>query len=332
MHDYRRHPSGRRPRRARLVDVGHRARPSIQGEAAQAFLVGLDAAQLLAHHFPHFYTEHAAGMPCTPEHLLGCAAAFWQLWQIEGLQLRLPGDEGWYGDDELPFAATPEATLRAFDGVTVAFMNDMVAHFLMCPRPIYYGLGVESWLETESGPDVLTATLWRLFEGTCWAILDMGSIHSGGYNDIEPAVAEAIASLRPLPANADLVGLSRRVALPGVSSLGVDAFDLLAYAVAQTGNALADYNDYDVEAIHMGEVDLGWSWDGARALIAAQRKARAIAKAYCAWGTWVSASPHERIRAIAAALHTAHRANKPKPEDAPTLLTILADAGMLAEG
>ena len=333
MRYHRLHTSGRRPRRARLVDLRQRALPSLHGEAAQMFVVGLEAAQLLKQHFPDFYAQHAGSMTCAPENLLGCAAAFWQLWKNEGLLLRLPGDEGWYGDDCIEFEATPEETLRSFADVAVEFMNTSIAHFLVLPRPNYFGLGVESWLETEDGPDLLTATLWRLFQGTHWSIIDMDDPKSGSYSDVDPELAELIAQLTPLPQNANLAAIAGCVTLPGAPT-DVSAFDLLAYAVGQTENTLANHNDYDVEAIHMGELDEEWHWDHARTIIELQREARALEHAYGHWANWLCSDARHHIPLIASALYAANRVQRRKATKRSkdeTLITMLAEAGMLAE-
>lgn len=338
MQQRRIRPGGRRPRRARLVDLSKCGMPAIYGEEAQAWIVGLEAAQLLKTHFPAFYFKHAVALPASLPQMLGCAGAFWQLVEVEGLSLRMPGEEGWFDAEGFEVEATPEQTLHAYDGVLPEFMNGTIAHYVAVPRPHYYGLGVETMLEEEPSPDLLTATLWRLFQGTSWAIIDMGDPTSGIYSNIDEEVAAQIARLKPLPSDANLSAIANRVKLPGApSSTGNawshNAWALLAYAVGQTENTLADSTDYEAEAIHMGDLDEGWSWEHLQDMIEIQREARQIWEAYEAWAGWLSMCPHKAIPQLAGALHKADRAHRAelaaKPE--PSLISMLAEAGMLGQ-
>lgn len=332
MHYRRYHSCGRQPRRARLVDLGVRGAPALSGDSAQAFLIGRYAAELLRTHFPNFYAaEQVADAIATPWLLLGCAAAFWQLVEVRGLKLRMPGD-GMYTDDEISFEATPAATLRAFDGVTAAFMADTVGHYLAMPRPCYYGLGVETMLDDEPDPDVLTATLWRLFEGTPWAVLDMGDATGSAYGGIEDDVAEQIARLKPLPRDTDLEQLAKHLTLPAAITMELSPLALLLYAVGQTGSELADHTDYEVEALHMGELDEGYGWADIDRLAELQAEARRIQHAYDSWALWVSRKPRQAIPKLAGALHTAERAARAARHTPETsLIELLREADLIEE-
>jgi hypothetical protein len=113
--------------------------------------------------------------------------------------------------------------------------------------------------------------------------------------------------LKPLPADTPLETLALHLELPEASE-GVSVRDLLNYAFGKTDNELANYSDYEVEAIYMGEVDEEWDWTQIADLARLSAEAKAIDRAYARWNRRVNADPEREITKLAAALNKARRA------------------------
>lgn len=299
---------------------------SIAEDRAQAYRVGLYAAKLLYEHFPAFYAE--AGMDAlaiTPELLLGCCAAFWQLVEARGLRLRWPGDlMGYYdgGMTQAELMPTPAETLRMVQSVSDEYLS-ACSHAIVIPRPLYYGIGVQALLDQESDnypSDVLTILLWHLFQHTP---LGLGvPIDLAMASNIDEDMALDLLRLKPLPGDAPIQLLCGSLTIPAATRHNVRPYDLVAYAVGKTDNDLANYDDYEVEAIYMGEIDEEWDWAAIDRLAALSRAAQALADAYDDWCADVSTWP--AARRLAGQIHKACRTAARELQASPkTLLTLL---------
>lgn len=302
---------GRRPVRVVKLETQRRRQPD--EETASCFATGLHGARLIKRHFEAFYDTHVAQLPITLPSLLGCMVAFWQLIEAAGLPLRWPQDS--YG--EIDRGETPEDALIMFDGVSTELMREL-EYSLFVPRPEYYGLGVQGMFdEGTSLPDSLTLTLWQLFARTPWAVGALPSFEAVAAELGEDVVAK-IGRLKPLPPDAPINTLTLYLDIPEVAQLrqALDgAIDpdaagrmLLEYAFGRGTNDLANYSDYEVEAIHMGEPDEGWDWDDLPRMVELAREAAAIERAYTTWSYRVSRNPLREIPTVAGAIHKAARA------------------------
>ncbi len=316
-------PSRRRRRRAIRVVTAHgpqQQRP-IAVEEAHAYEVGLLGAKLIRDHFGAFYQQHLAAKAIEPPLLLGCLVAFWQLVEAQGVALRWPGDH--YG--ELDREATPELSLTMFDDVAPEYLGEL-GYSICIPRPEYFGLGVQSVLEEwATQPDALTTALWHLFAQT--------SLSLGVKLNWEP-LADAIGEdvlcrinrLRPLPADTPIATLSLYLELPEASEQ-VCVRDLLTYAFGKTENTLANYTDYEVEAIYMGETDEEWDWNQIAEMARLSKAAQHIEAAYGQWSRRIDADPEREIVKLARALHKARRASiRELNEVSKPLITLLGDS------
>jgi hypothetical protein len=306
----------RRARPVRLVVAGTTGSVADETEA-HAYSIGIDGARLLQTHFPDVYTtEGVAARPATLANLFACCLAFWQLAEIRaGLPLlRWPSDA--YGGTDDDRAETPAETLRCINWVSEEWMAEAVSSHIYTPRPHYYGWGVESALEEwREVDDLLVLLLWHLFQHTPW---------SPGIDVSASDVSDTIARLRPLPADTPLHLLSLHLALPEAAATDVRPFDLLAYPFAQTSNELANHTDYEVEAIHYGELDETWSWSGLDRMIAAAREAKHLAEAFEDWSLRVKLGGEQALRQEAARIYRAARAARHEQQNAPhTLLTLV---------
>lgn len=319
-------PSRRRDRPVRVVSASA-ARPPLADEEIGAWRVGLEGARLLAVHFEDSFRAHAAALRLTPTQLLGCCAAFWQLVKQAGLPLREIGSayDGW---GEMELDDTPEETLVSFDGVSPGYLADL-GYNLWCPRPCYYGWGVQALLDEGQGqPDALTALLWHLFAKTSLGLgVDLAEVTK----DLDEAVLIEIARITPLPSGAPIHTLAAHLDLELARAIAESKDDLvratgqlIEYAFGKTGNPLADNSDYEVDAILMGEIDEGWSWDELPQMITLSRQARALETAYGQWGRRIDRDPAANVRALGIAIHKAARAaERALQGEAGTLLTLL---------
>lgn len=298
-------PRRRRARPLRVVGAGRPGSLVVDEDSARAIDVGLEGVTLLQQHYPAFAeAARVTDLPLTLPQLLGCCAAFWQLVDRDaGMPLlRWPEDDCGEMDPE----ATPELTLVAYDGCGEDFMTQAIAHFVTCPRPHYWGWGVESLMEEWDGDvsDALALTLWHLFGDTPWAIgADLAAVAEDGRVDLE-----TITRLKPLPADTPLALLATKLVIPEAARFTVPPDELLRYAFGQCENELANHTDYEIEAIHYGELDEAWGWDDIPALIADAQEAQRLEQAYGAWQRRVTDRPEREIPALAADLRAAARA------------------------
>lgn len=322
-----RHPARRPMRRpVFLVKATGGAAVCIDEARAQGYSVGLRAAELIYEYFPAFYAETGMNtLTVTPELLLGCCAAFWQLVEGRGLPLRWPGDMGGGYDGGMTRAeceATPAETLRMVTAVSDEYLSEC-GHALMMPRPCYFGHGVYVLLDDESDnypSSPLTILLWHLYQHTP---LGLGvPIDLAMASNIDEDLALDLLRLKPLPSSAPIHLLCAHLDIPAATRHGVKPYDLIAYAFAKTGNALADCDDYEVEAIYMGEIDEGWDWSEIDRLAMLARDAEALAEAYDDWREDVVDWP--ALRTLAGQLHKACRKAERELQAPPkTLITLL---------
>lgn len=309
----------------RLVDLTA-TQCALPPEEASAYLVGLSGAALIYDQFPDFYHEsHIDAMPVTLLRLLGCCAAFWQLVEQRGLLLRWPG-EGW-GVDGLTFynlADTPEETIGMFTDVSAEWMSDL-AHFIRIPRPRYHGYGVQALVDGESDtyPDApLTLLLWHMFQHTP---LGLGVPIAPMAASIDEDLAFDLLHIKPLPSDVPLQLFGATLQLANAQAYGVSARDLVGYPFGKTTNTLANYDEYEVEAIFMGEVDEAFDWGAIDRLAQQQRAAARLEAAYADWSRHMTQL--DALRNLASQLHKAARAATRALQAAPkSLITLLGDA------
>jgi hypothetical protein len=306
----------------RLVDLSRASQSLIAEEEGLAYRVGLRAAALVYEHFPAFYAATALdAKPITPWLLPGCCAAFWQLVEQKGLELRWPGDPYGEGLTRYELAPTPEQTLIQFDGVSPEWMCQL-SHNIHVPRPVYHGYGVQALLDQESDNypyEVLTVALWHLFQHTP---LGLGVPIAPMAANIDEDLASDVFRIKPLPSNTPLNLLWSILDLKVAGAAGVKANELIGYAFGKTANDLADYDEYEVEAVYMGEVDEGWDWGDIDRLIVLQREAKWLEETYAAWAQQVRTL--DDVRRLAHQLHKAARAAERELQEPPkTLLTLL---------
>lgn len=322
--------SSRRRRRALRVVVAHtQARPgvvtadqwrlTIGPEEAGAYETGLHAAKLLQRHFGAFYGEHVAALTITPWQLLGCVVAFWHLVEERGVSLRWPGDY----TGEMERGATPLESLTMFDGVSVEFLSEL-SYALWTPRPTYFGLGVQSVLEEWSHlPCILTVTLWHLFQHTPLSIGMPLSFEALSKEYDEDLIAR-IFRMKPLPSQVALNTMLNLLDLPEAGDLG--AAMLVEYAFGKTRNGLANWTDYEVEAITNGEEDEQWDWAALAELARLSSEAQLLEARYGAWSARITRDPDREIPKLAGALHKAARqAEREIAAVGTPLITLLGD-------
>lgn len=313
----------RRPRPVRLVSP----RPAFRltAEGLEAYMVGLDALELLREHFPAFFQEHVASVPARPEKLLGAVTAFFQLVERErGLNLRWPDDDV----GSLVPCEDPVDTLHSFEWCSPEFLRDL-GFFIRQVRPVYHGLGVQLFVDEEYSLDEpLQLTIHWLLEDSAFDIgLEMQMVLDCA-RDLSVTVEEAIARLRPLPAEvvgAELFTLVARE-IPEAAHLPRPS-NLLFYAVGQTGNPLADTNEYEIDALHYGDDAETWHWSDIDRLAAWQAEARAIEDAFLAWQARVRNAGVAGVEEVAEIFHraarTLKRRNVRQEQTAKTLMGVL---------
>ncbi|HNP71821.1 MAG TPA: hypothetical protein PKK15_11950 [Kouleothrix sp.] len=318
-----RRPRARRAMRhpTRLVSMARHERLTVPDEVAQAWMVGIAAAELLYEYFPDFYqATNTDAMSATLPRLLGCCAAFWQLVERRGLKLRWPGEHTYGGLtlNELPDA--PEETILVFDGVSEEWMSDL-GHFLVMPRPRFYGYGVQALLDQESDNypcEPLTILLWHLFADTP---LGLGVPLLPMATNIDEELAFDLFRIKPLPGNLPVQLFGAQLQLEIAQAYDVPAWDLISYAFGKTTNDLANYDEYEVEAIYMGEIDEGFEWREIDRLAQQQRAAERLEAAYTAWSGQVKQLG--ALRRLAGQLHRAARAAERELQTAPKSLLVL---------
>lgn len=309
----------RRARPVRVVDAGV-VGVEWDAETAHAAFIGLRGAHALARTFPDFYaSEGVAALDVTSGTLLGCCAALWHLAdERAGFPLlRWPSDGA--GGEMTP-AETPAETLRCYGFASSDWMTSEVAAHIT-PQPHYWGWGVESIMEEwEEASDPLAVLLWHLFQHTEWAI---GIDIAVACDDLSDEAVATIPGIRVLPADTPVRQLAQHLTIPEATAADVSAAELLAYPFAQCHNELANHTDYEVEAIHFGELD-EWSWSQLDELIADAREAMRIEQAYIAWRLRVEKAGAAGLRQVAAAVLRAARAARAEDVEAPrTLLALL---------
>lgn len=311
-----------RHRRLRVVAGPQAAQTqtlALDDEAAGAFQTGLHAAVLLKRHFTPFYAEHVAPQRITPPFLLGCVVAFWHLVEERGVSLRWPGD--YTGTMER--GDTPLDSLTMFDDVSAEYLSEL-SYSLYTPRPIYYGLGVQSVLdESASIPNLLTIALWHLLQHTPLSIGMPLSFEALTREHDEDLIAR-ILRMKPLPSTVALSTMLSILSIPEAGDLG--SAMLIQYAFAKCENDLANWTDYEVEAITMGEEDEQWDWAALDDLARLSAEAQLLEACYEAWSLRIGAHPEREIPKLAGALHKAARAAEREIADVGTpLITLLGD-------
>lgn len=318
----RRSPARRRMRHpVRLVNA--RINQALIGEdVANAYRMGLRGAELLYQHFPDFYA--ATGLndkPITPWLLLGCCAAFWQLVEAKGLELRWPGEAWGEGLTRYELAPTPAETLFLFNDVSAEWMSQL-GYCIVVPRPVYFGYGVQGLLDQESDSfphEPLTVLLWHLFGQTA---LGLGVPLMPMAANIDEDLAFDIFKIKQLPRSTPLQLLGQHLDIPAATAVGLRPIDLIAYAFGKTDNDLANYDEYEVEGIYMGEMDEEWRWGDLDHLIPLQCQARQLEETYATWSRALTSL--RDLRAFAGQLHKACRAAERELQEPPkTLLTLL---------
>lgn len=329
-----RRPRARRAMRhpVRVVALPPSEQPAMASEMASAYRIGLYAASLLYEHFPAFYAEtHTDAMPISLPGLLGCTVAFWQLVEAKGLLLRWPGEAGYHqgGLTRYELADTPEETIVMFDGVSEEYMSDL-GHYLHVPRPCLYGYGVQALLDQESDAypnQPLTMLLWHLFERTG---LGLGVPLLPMAANIDEDLAIDLLRIKQLPADTPLSLLGAHLVLPIAKEYGVKPLDLIRYAFGKTANDMANYDDYEAEAIYMGELDEEWSWTQLDRMVELQREAKQLADAYTEWSERTTTLAD--LRRLAGQIHKATRAAARELAEPPkTLLALLGHEQLLFE-
>ena len=317
-------PAGRsRHRRLRLVS-GRQASQTLTlalaDEEAGGFQTGLDAALLLQRHFAAFYAAHVAAQRITPPFLLGCVAAFWHLVEERGVSLRWPGDYA----GAMERGDTPLESLTMFDDVSIEYLSEL-SHSLYTPRPEYYGLGVQSVLEEwADAPSILTIALWHLFQHTPLSI-GMPLSLEALTREYDEDLLGRIFRMKPLPSTVALSTMFDLLTIPEAGDLG--AAMLIQYAFAKVENDLANWTDYEVEAITMGEEDEQWDWAALDELARSAAEAQLLEASYESWSLRVGLDPAREIPKLAGALHKAARAAEREIADVGRpLITLLGDS------
>lgn len=296
---------------------------TIGPDEAGAYEVGLHAAKLLHLHFPAFYQEHAAALSITPGLLLGCCVAFWHLVEERGISIRWPGDY----TGAIERGATTLESLTMFDDVSVEFLSEM-GYSLWTPRPKYFGLGVQSVLEECSHiPNILTVTLWHLFQHTPLSI-GMPLSFEALSKEYDEDLIVRIFRIKPLPKQVALNTMLNLLDIPEAADVGGDGgvAMLVEYAFGKTNNGLANWTDYEVEAITNGEEDEQWDWTAMDELARLSAEAQLLEACYEAWSLRITRDPEREIVKLAGALHKAARqAEREITEVGTPLITLLGD-------
>jgi hypothetical protein len=293
---------------------------ALADEEAGGFQTGLHAAQLLRRHFGAFYGEHVANRQITPWLLLGCVVAFWHLAEERGVKLRWPHD--YYG--EMERGDTPLESLTMFDGVSMEYLSEL-SYSLYTPRPEYFGLGIQSVLEEWAQlPNLLTIALWHLFQHTPLSI-GMPLSFEALTKEYDEDLIARILRMKPLPSDTALNTMFSLLEIPEAASLGSAL--LVQYAFGQTENDLANWTDYEVESITMGEQDEQWDWGAMGELARLSAEAQLLEASYEAWAARITRDPEREIPKLAGALHKAARqAEREIADVGRPLITLLGDS------
>lgn len=323
MREERPYP-GRPRRRCLRVVSGARVNASLTlalaDEESGAFQTGLYAARLLQRHFTAFYQAHVAAQCITPPFLLGCVMAFWHLVEDRGVMLRWPGDYA----GPMERGETPLESLTMFDGVAMEYLSEL-SYSISTPRPSYYGLGVQSVLEEwQSIPTLLTITLWHLFQYTPLSLGMPLSFEALSSHYDEDLIAR-IFRMKPLPRNVALSTMLGLLSIPEAGDLG--SAMLIHYAFGKTENDLANWTDYEVEVITLGEQDEQWDWAAIDEMARLSTEAQLLEACYESWNLRVSIDPGREIVKLAGALHKAARhAEREIAAVGTPLITLLGDS------
>lgn len=259
-------------RRIRVVSAQANMRPSPVVEAdVQAYAIGLECARHLARLFPAWHAQHAAHRRVTLPQLAALASAFL----------------GLVNDELFPLEVYDSSIAPALDAGTAIndltpWAGDMALHalleserYLAQPAPVFYGLGVQSYVEgyedmTGESPDALTMAIWTMFRNTGWSIgYDLHEM----IEELSPAEQAALEALRPLPSYANVDDLL--AALDPATRIGI------RYAYGRTDVALADASIAEIEYLYMDEIDD--TWDDAVDIARQSTLARQISCDYSAW-------------------------------------------------
>ena len=271
---------------------------------ASGYQVGLLTARLMATHYADFYQEHVAQQAITPGGLFGVAEAFLSL-----VNQVLPLQE-WAGelalhDDPLRALHEYDATAGNLDHLATL---DNSAWYLDQPHIEMYGLGVElvRCEERDGDPALLDVALWHLLRHTGWGLaFDIEALLKEGIREFwDVDAAELVLGLVPLPAETPMDWFRKEVRIdkqPWTDRSG----EVVAYAVAQCNNGLANVTNGEIDLIYGGRTDL--SWDDLPSLIEQAADASTIQHAYWAWQQAVSADPHRLLPLIVKQLHAAAR-------------------------
>jgi hypothetical protein len=270
-------PARRRALRApQLVNTTH---APVDADNLEGWQAGLVALRALEEVFPDFFATHVAALPLTPSVLYGSACALLRLTHETLFPVEDPPTlwNAWSGDP----SALPSAAYRDDAWVLLSSLSESRFHLLQ-PRPVFYGVGVETVWDADEEIDhydLLTIALWWSAEGTQAARgFDWGVIlEFSDWEDLIPTLPTLpegfnlevlIADLNARPLS---IGVERgtRLAFTGT---------LLAYAFGETDNDLANVTNHEIAYHYDGEIDVDWS--DAHRIAENARAAREIADQY----------------------------------------------------
>jgi len=258
----------------------------LNDEEAHAYASGLRASLWIKELFREFWDEHVAPRQVHAGSLAGAMVTFYQLVSAEC--------EFYYWDG-IPYDVernleTPEehmAWCSAQHGhgaeSLLGSAAEWLGEFVRTPPIMFYGIGINDYLdgEAQESPSLLTLTIWHLFSRSGASLgkqiqqmfqLGLGEDHA----DIE-----RIQRLKPLPDDTNVLELFRYVHLAGFSipdGKGFSHGDLLAYALGETNNPLANATNYDLEQIYNN--DSGYTWWEFEDFAALSTEAEALASTY----------------------------------------------------
>jgi hypothetical protein len=337
VHAARRALARRRTQRAlRLVTFG----PSPHAASADEHAIGLVALRTLAQLFPDFFRQHLADRRITPPVLYGAACALHRLVDEELFELMEPYELEIYrasNPADLITYAWPES-----DDVLLNALGE-ARYDIVQPRPICYGLGVQLVFDGNrhiDDYDLLTIALWRIADGTSYALgmrwADV--LERSDWSNLVVALPALPTGMQLDVLGIDLDATPLMLNVPGgkrKKPLGLDG-NLLAYAFGRTGIPLADYDHEEVGYLFNGEMES--TWEEAHEIADASRAARDIAERYHALAEAIGQQPAlltlfiRRLVARAKRLVRNGTAHVPATPDAQqSLAAILADHDDTAE-
>lgn len=312
-------------RAVRLVRPGERRAqypPGFPGDfEADAWQTGLKAMQHCRRLFPDFFAEHLAARSLTAQALYSACSAFLAL-----VHRDLFAVSDWC---DMLDCTDPVAALDAKPWRNNISTRDFLAQieenkgFLLSPHPELYGIGVRELIDGEMEIDQygpLTIALWYMAEPTSFGLgLDWHEL----LRDMRQPWVEVVLSLPQLPAHLDFAAYTERLGM-GVNGEHVGEGCLFAYAFGDTGNPVADYTYYEVEAIHGGFAIT--SWDRAGDVSALVREAITISTAYGVWWRIQQLDPEETLPELAQHLCAVAQQVAGSPSQPKTLADIFAEA------